>query len=405
MGIDIISDTTGKEMGTALKLIAASQMVQARENLKSVTWHELSTFANDGLITSVLDYGDMINDTWTDNSVDPVVEYTNPFHFAHLEDVELEDGEILANRPFFQTHYAQAYPVQFTNYRAFYACPDGLAAGTYYVEFEKAWSKFTTLQWTFTLTKDVPAGGRIGGFHDAADYARTSDTVEVYSADGKTLLESATATPGSDGTKLGTVGYTARGTGDNANCNCMQEAFYGLNRWKASAARQYLNSELGKGLWWTAQDEWDIAPTQLAGIPGWLNGCSEDFISSLKKIKVTTYTNTASLDGSADITYDRVFLPSLQQRFVAPQINGEGEAFEYWKRRLGRTTPQATGSANALDAAKTYSIKNHSEAVAERFRSAYRGYADYTWSVITAGYVYYYVTARNALRFAPLVVI
>ena len=404
MGIDLLSNTTGQEMATALKLIAASQSVQAREALGSVTWSELARFANDGLIKSVMDYGDQVTDTWTDNAGETPVEYSNPFHLAHIEDVELENGEILKNRPFFQTHYAQAYPVQFSNCRAFYACPDGLSAGTYYIEFAQAWSKLTTLQWTFTLTKDVPAGGRLMGFVAAADNTRTSDTVYVYGADGKTLLETVTATPGSDGTKLGTLAYTARGTGDNANCNCMQEAFYGSNRWKTSAARQYLNSAAGKGLWWTPQDEWDIAPEQLATIPGWLNGCSEDFINSLKKIKVVTYTNTVTFDGSADITYDRVTLPSLQQRYVTPQITGEGDAFEYWKRRLGRTTPQEIGTSGALDAAKTYNIKNHSEAVYERFRSATRGSASNVWSAYSAGYVSNY-SARYALRFAPFVVI
>lgn len=404
MGIDLLSNTTGQEMATALKLIAASESVRAREALQSVTWSELARFANDGLIKSVMDYGDQVTDTWTDNAGETPVEYSNPFHLAHIEDVELENGEILKSRPFFQTHYAQVYPVQFSNSRAFYACPDGLSAGTYYIEFAQTWSKFTTLQWTFTLTEDVPAGGRIMGFVNAADYVRTTDTVYVYGADGKTILETVTATPGSDGTKLGTLAFTARGTGDNANCNCMQEAFYGSNRWKTSAARQYLNSAAGKGLWWTPQDQWDIAPEQLATIPGWLNGCSEDFINSLKKIKVVTYTNTVTFDGTADITYDRVILPSLQQRYVNPQITGEGDAFEYWKRRLGRSTPQTTGSSGALDAAKSYNITNHNSAVYERFRSAYRGYAFYVWYASTAGYVSNGY-ARSAMRFAPFVVI
>ena len=417
-GIDVISNTTGQEMTSALnqiletskelttasKLIAAAQSVQARENLKSATWTELARFANDGLITSVLDYGDMVNDTWADKSVDPTVEYSNPFQLAHIEDVELADGEILKNRPFFQTHYAQAYGVQFSNYRAFYAATDGLAAGTYYIEFAQTWSKLTETKWTFTLTKDVPAGGRLMGFKDAADYARTSQTVYVYGKDGITVLETVTATVGSDGTALGICPYSARGTGDNAKCNSMQESFYGCDRWKTSAVRQYLNSEAGKGAWWAPQDEWDIAPEQLASIPGWLSGCSEEFIASLKTIKVTTYTNTVTFDGSADITYDRVILPSLQQRFINAQIAGEGVVFEYWKRRLGRTSSQGWGTSGALAEAKTYSIKNHSESVLERLRSATRGYACNVWNVYSTGYAANNY-ARYAYRFAPFVVI
>ena len=407
MGIDVISNTTGQEMSAALKLIAASQMVQARENLKSVTWHELNEFANDGLIGSVLDYGDMVNDTWKDLSVDPTVEYANPFHLAHIGDVELADGETLKNRPFFQTHYAQAYPVQFS-VRAFYKCAEeGLTAGTYSIKMAQAWGKLTNLQWTFTLTLDVPAGGRLEGFYGAADYDEDSFTIKVYAADGKTVLETVTATPGTDGTLLGTMPYSKREeTGDNAKCNSMQEGFYGCNRWATSALRQYVNTDAAKNLWWTPQDEFDVAPELLATIPGWLSGCSEEFVSQLKKVKVATATNTAQFDGSLDYTYDRVFIPSLEQRFIVPQTTGEGAAFEYWKRRLNRSTPQGWYGGNALVEAKAYSIKNHSEAVYERLRSANRGSALDVWYVRSSGDVYYYSNARSThCRFAPLVVI
>lgn len=396
-GIDIISDTTGKEIAETLQKVAAANMAAVRDSLNSVTWTELARYANNRLIPYLLDYGDMINDTWVDKSVSEPKEYNNPWHLAHMENVELENGEILENRPFFQTHYAQLKTVQFSR-RAFLKCPDGLIAGTYTIKFAQAWSKLVELVWNFTLTKNVPAGGRVAGFFTAAD--TTTYKVYTYDADGKTVLETVTPKKGEAGTVLGTLAYNTR----TDNLNSMQETFYGLNRWKISAMRQYLNSAAGKGEWWKPQDEWDVAPEQLATIPGYLSGCTDEFLAAIKKVKVTTFTNVVQDGDEADITYDRVFIPSLEQRYIKPQKKGEGAYFEYWKRRLGLKAPQGWYTAYRLDSSVVYALENHARPVNEQLRSAYRGYAHSTWCVDSAGGVSNY-SAISAWRALPIVVI
>ena len=205
------------------------------------------------------------------------------------------------------------------------------------------------------------------------------------------------------GTSLGTQKLNTR----NGNLNSTQEMAYGWNRWKTSAIRQYLNSAAGTGSWWTAQDEWDIAPTELTTKQGFLSGWDDDFLEAIKTVKVTTYPNTVQDDtggNTPDITYDKVFLPSLEQMYCVPQKSGEGEYHEYWKRRSGATAPLAQYGTypNMI----TYAVENHASAQYVRLRSARRGYAFFTWGVSSSGNVgYYYYVASYSFRFAPLVVL
>ena len=182
----------------------------------------------------------------------------------------------------------------------------------------------------------------------------------------------------------------------------MQEMAYGWNRWSTSALRQYLNSDAGVGEWWTAQDEWDIAPDQLTQKAGFLTGLPSELLSVLKTVKVITYANTVNDGGVRDVTYDKVFIPSLEQIFVTPQISGEGEYHEYWKKRSGSENPLAwyTENANMI----TYAVENHTSPQYVRLRSAYRGSASRTWYVSSSGYVSL-SHANNASRFSPLVII
>jgi hypothetical protein len=186
--------------------------------------------------------------------------------------------------------------------------------------------------------------------------------------------------------------------------NSMQETAYGWNRWKTSAMRQYLNSDAGVGAWWTPQDQWDIAPDQLASKPGFLSGMDAGFKESILPVKYTTYTNTVQDGGNADVTYDKVGLISLQQMYVVPQIQGEGEAHDYWKQVNGTSTQFQQGQNNVYEVIKHFAVENHSSAQHVRLRSANRGTANDTWNVGAGGFVASYAVSY-ALRPVPLVFI
>lgn len=386
----------GRKTAAAVEILAAN----ARKEMSN-DWESLAEFANTGLFGEAYGIGDQFIDTWKDAATNR--EYTYPMQLNHIGNVELQDGETLENRPFLQAHYAHPFGVQFSHQRAFLKCPEGLAAGTYYVTIESAWGTHVAAGdiVCFTLANAVPAGGRVAGMYGAPDQNKNNWRIYSYSADGKTILETVTPTFTASGTDLGTIKAAVR----NGNLNSMQETAYGWNRWSKSAIRQYLNSAAGVGAWWTAQDEWDIAPDQLTTKAGLLSGWPEELVNVLKEVKVVTYPNTVYDDtggNTPDITYDRVFIPSFEQMYCNPQKSGEGEYHEYWKRRSGLTSPNAQYSTNPNMI--TYAVENHASAQDVRLRSAPRGNAYNTWSVYSSGYVGGY-TASYASRFSPLVVL
>lgn len=181
----------------------------------------------------------------------------------------------------------------------------------------------------------------------------------------------------------------------------MQEAGYGWNRWKYSAARQWLNSDQPKGKWWTKQDGWDIAPSQLATKDGFLCGMPADMVAVLKPIKVITLANTVNDGGVTDVTYDKVFLASFAEMNI--NLNrDEGTPHEYWQRRTNSKTP--------LEPWKTYpclirySAANHTSPQYVFTRSANRGSASYVLYVGNTGGAYG-TYAWNSNTYAPLVFI
>ena len=176
---------------------------------------------------------------------------------------------------------------------------------------------------------------------------------------------------------------------------------YGYNRWSHSAMRQWLNSKAGVNAWWTAQHKGDVKPAELTTKTGFLTGFDDDFLSCLTPIKIVTVPNTISepdKNTATEITYDKIFLPSMEQMYCAPQASGEGDYWEYWKRASGRTTPCAQWQT--YPEMITYAIENHNSAQNVRLRSAYRGNSCSTWCVYSSGSVNN-SAANDSMRCAP----
>lgn len=401
--VDVMSDTTGLKMFEEMQKNNALMTAVVAESAKTLAsdWMGLERLANTGLFDTLYKTGDQFIDKWVDVAASNK-EYDYPYQLNCMRDFELEDGTILSHRPLLQAHYAHPFGVQFSHQRAFLACPDGLSAGTYYFTIESKWGNNVLAGdiVAFTLTQNVPAGGKLSGCYGAPDNAKSTWKIYSHSADGKTVIETVTpvfAAP-EGATNLGTQKHNTR----NGNLNSTQEMAYGWNRWKMSAIRQYLNSDAGVGAWWAAQDEWDIAPDELKTKAGFLSGVPQEIINAMKPVKVATYTNTVQDGGEADVTYDKVFLLSLEEIYVSPQIKGEGEYHEYWKQKSGSTTPlQQYGTYPKMI---TYAVENHVSPQNVRLRSATRGGANNTWYVYASGTVSY-SSAIWASRFSPAWVI
>lgn len=406
----ILLDATGQEIVNQLRLQNGYLSVLAggrREEVYSSMSQIASIVRSNGVDENkkLFPIGDQIIMPWKDMD-DPAhntdeTAYQVQWDIVHHGLVTLQTGEVVPGM-FLQMHKCSAYGVQFSHQQAFYACPDGLAAGTYYVTFGSSWgSKGANAgtSWNFTLTQDVPAGGLLSGFESLPDVATSSFSVKsLASATAESPIETVAVSSGAAGTDLGTMQYT---TTSDGSPNCMQKVSYGSNRWGTCAVRQYLNA---KGLnWFAPKEKFDIRPDQFNKY-GFMSGFDDDFLSAIKPVKVTTALNTVEgFDKTTEDTFDIFFLPSLEQMNVVPQLaNVEGPYFEYWRQRGG--VDHLLAQYGTYPEYKTPAINSTSPQYV-RLRSASRGHAFNTWDVNASGYVYYYYYASHAHRFSPVCVI
>lgn len=377
-------------MSSSLGVIARAQTGVVEE----MDYNGIKAVVAAGNAPAVFPVGTQLVNTYTgkDGKV-----YDCPWDVVKTDDIAEGETGTTAPAMVLQMHYASLEDIQFSAYQAFFVVPEaGLVAGTYNVKMGLDWGtnvkNGTTYQ--FTLTKNAPAGARLTGFYNAPDVAPANWKVYVYKDRMKSeLLETCNVTAGDAGTNLGT--FLAK---PNGNLNGLHPVGYGDNRWWKSAYRQYLNSDAPAKEWWAPQDEWDMKPDQADTVPGFLAGFSDDFKAALTRVKVVTYGNTVTDDGSAVVTYDKIFLPSLQEIYCSPQASGEGTYWPYWKERTGAKTPQALWQTYPLRITRDLAQRTVGRYV--RLRSAIRGYGNLAFYVYSSGYVGNWY-AVNAGRCAP----
>lgn len=391
--------------------ILLSQMVSADVDATPVaTLNEIHEIVRAGEAPNVFSYGDQINVNYNNGTTD----YVLPFDIVHFGDVTLQDGEVVPGM-FIQSHYAMQ-PVAFDGNEAFYVDFDGtsyadLPAGTYHFTMGNSWGSNVVANkvYQFTTTragKVFQFGTTTGTIGQLPDIAPANWRVLVYDSINATEpLERVTLTEGSGGTDLGTLSSSTKYS--TTGMNNMQRASYGYNRYGQSAMEQWLNSSAAAGAWWTSKNPFDRPPDQLGSLQGFMKGFDEAFLNILQPVRVRTALNTLSDSeiGTYEDVYDTFFPASLEEEYIVPQLSGvEGEAWEYWKRRLGITSPQAPyPTVNAAHIRYAYDARTSAQTC--RLRSAYRGDANYTWYVYSKGTASTGYYATYALRCAPACVI
>ena len=322
----------------------AAAAVYTDRNL--VTMKQVKAIVEGKKEKEVFTIGDRITVPWTDKATNAT--YAAVMDVVHFGDVELEDGET-TNAMFLQWHYCTPFEVQY----------------------------------------DAPEA-------EVATEATFSADYNYYTKNSDGSFSLATVTTGG-AIPAGTTYYHSAIKDTSGNI-CR----YGYNRWSHSAIRQWLNSKAGVNAWWTAQHKGDVKPAELATKAGFLTGFDDDFLSCLTPIKIVTVPNTISepdKNTTTEITYDKIFLPSMEQMYCAPQESGEGDYWEYWKRASRRTTPCAQWQT--YPEMITYAIENHNSAQYVRLRSAYRGSSYGAWCVYSSGTVSDGYGAYNSMRCAP----
>lgn len=399
--LDETAKTNGKkldQMTAALLGMSSSLGVIARAQtgvVEEMDYNGIKAVVAAGNAPAVFPVGTQLVNAYTgkDGKV-----YDCPWDVVKTDDIAEGETGTTAPAMVLQMHYASLEDIQFSAYQAFFVVPEaGLVAGTYNVKMGLDWGtnvKNGTV-YQFTLTKNAPAGARLTGFYNAPDVAPANWKVYVYKDQQKSeLLETCNVSAGSAGTNLGT--FLAK---PNGNLNGLHPVGYGDNRWHKSAYRQYLNSDAAAGGWWTPQDEWDMKPDQADTVPGFLAGFSDDFKAALTRVKVVTYGNAVTDDGSAVVTYDKIFLPSLQEIYCSPQVSGEGTGYwPYWKERTGAKTPQALWQTYPLRITRDLAQRTVGRGL--RLRSAVRSNGYGAFGVTSSGGVNTWA-AVYAHRYAP----
>ena len=377
----------------AIDLLASDKRAALSSDIATI-----AELCKNGEILEVMDYGDQISMAWSEGTNN----YTPAWNLCHESDELLEDGESV-HGVFFEWDKTTPTGVPFDQPEAIYYFDGTEAAGDYYITIKCAygtgWMADQNIQITLT---EAPANGDqlVISLPTNTDTNPTNGrTWYVYAQGSTTVKQTGTTSNGNSGTKLGETDSTSPQK-TNGRVNAPARVVYGHNRWAQSALRQWLNSTALKEAWWTAQNGWDRPPAVAATLDGFLHGYSEDVIRHFKPIKVVTVANNFE-DNAEDVTYDRVFLSSLEQIYAVPQFSGkEGAYWEYYKRLLGRTTPAPTSQTYAR--LIKYSISNATSAQNCFCRSALRGYASGVWYVGTSGYLGT-TSAYAAIRCAPSV--
>lgn len=377
-------------ISTSLRTIASAQA----DAVPDMDYNSIKAVVAAGNAPAVFPVGTQLVNNYTgkDGKV-----YDCPWDVVQPDDTAEGETGTTAPAMVLQMHYASLEDIQFSAYQAFYVVPEaGLVAGTYNVKMGLDWGTNVKngTAYQFTLTKNAPAGARLTGFYNAPNTVPTSWKVYVYKDQRKSeLLETCNVSAGEAGTNLGT--FLAK---PNGNLNGLYVVGCGDNQWYKSAYRQYLNSDLPAKQWWTPQDEWDMKPDQADTVPGFLASFSDDFKNALTRVKVVTCGNTIINNGSAVVTYDKIFIPSLEEVYFSPKASGEGTYWPYWKERTGAKTPQALWMAYPLRI--TRDLANQPVGRNIFLRSANIGTANYVYDVNLIGYIDN-TLAATAFRSAP----
>lgn len=371
----------------AIDLLASDKRATLTSDINA-----LAELIHAGELLEVMDYGDKVSFAWADGETN----YAPEWNLCHVENAELEDGETIPVADF-EWDKLVPFGTQFSPAQALFESENALPAGTYHftVANASADSGDNGKTYQFTIVDAIPAGYQIRKTNGATASISAASALKVYaSGSSSEVVATLTVTEGDGGTSLGTTD----GSGD---LNHFSRINYGHNRWKTSALRQWLNSTAAAGSWWSSQEKWDVAPAYATTKDGFLHGYDASIINRMKVTKIVTGRNTVTDGGGVDETYDRIFLSSLEQMYVQPQlasnVGSEGAYWEYYKRLLGATSPVARSQTYTRLIKRT--LNNNTARYVFR-RSAYLSSAHYVWYVNSGGNVGYY-GAYNGTYCAP----
>ena len=362
----------------------------------------MQQIVNSGKDPSWLPIGTQIRDTWTDYS-NGETKYNRPWDVVHYN----------KNGMYLKWHYAMANAMIYDAPEAiYYVGEEGLAAGTYYIsigyQINSGWATSKHIQ--FTLSEPcVPGDQFVINVSSITDDPTNNKTLSVYTYGSSTPKQTTTTSNGTTGTELGSTNGT-RSYMPNGNVNSPYSASCGNPRWGQSAARQWLNSDMPAGEWWTPQNPWDRPPAYAATLPGFLSGITPALKNILQPVKVVSAQ--IQYDSSTyNITYDKVFLPSVEQTYTlrTSSIFEDDEAWDYYKQIADTYNNGAhlpTNNATINNLRKIYkSDADNASAVAVWMRTVAASVGTNVWYLKNDGSVGSQLPTDTSIYFCPCICI
>lgn len=208
--------------------------------------------------------------------------------------------------------------MEFDAAEAFAYAWDEIAPGTYNFTVEGSpYAADNGKTFQFTLTQAVPTDGQIW-LNVAYNKSVTTGTIETYTnAKALDYIEEASITEGNEGTSLGTT--------DGYDLNHPHRYIRGSNNYAQSAIRQWLNSKEAAGNVWQPTTQFDVAPSWIDDLNGFMHGLPEEFLAVVVPAVIPCRTNSiceiASLDGT-EFNIDELY--ELEDKFF---ILSQGEIY------------------------------------------------------------------------------
>ena len=258
------------------------------------SWDDIQKVVRAGIARKYLSVGDQFNALW--NGVERTLEvigidHDTPTDTAYTHSLTLQFKDILRGG-------------RISGPEAMYNAVTELAAGTYIFTAN-------SLQYTFTSTQAVPAGGVIF-IKTRSEYVPL--TLTIYAADRKTVIEdNITVT-------------TTTGTDNLTPINDHMRMRYGSNLYEISAIRQWLNSEDATFVW-QPLGLYDMPSSyETAGFINLLDADLQAVIGAVDK-----QVARADYDGGQDTFSDKVFLLSRKEVFGDDEGVVTGEVvYPFW---------------------------------------------------------------------------
>lgn len=304
---------------------------------------------------------------------------------------------------------------------------NGMPAGRYFFKVSgDSWGGNNGKYYAFVVPANLSSGNRLrpnNAYNALMNTGKMIVTTNGQSFDPLYTLDIVETTSEDTGVYLGTmwstsdVGnaatYLKQDSDHNTYLNHYHRVVFGYNRWRDSLYRQWLNAE-GTG-WWTEQNIFDRAPSNIASLSGFLTGYSSQFKNVLRPTKISTYRNIVTDDGGIDITYDKIFLRSMANMntdgFSTQQNTGgsEGPNWEYYQNlAIGQSNLNANGTFKARSAYSIlikYALNAKTSAQHVFSRAAYRDVGSGVLRVFASGRVDYDLHASLGFRCFPACII